>query len=601
MSRDVVEPAATRRRIGLLLRVVRWAHRKLAALILATLVLSALAGAMQSLALKWLVDAAVDQRWAFAVLAALVGGVGAGLLGSAGRAMEDTEHVVANQVGLLIDRNSLELTASLPGIEHLERPEYLDQLALVRSGGPSLMRAVFTLTRTASLGISMVSSLWLLATVHPLLLLTPLCAIPTAVLVPRSERYVDRAKGVAAERQRAATQLHQLFLSPGSAMELRVFAASDRIDQRSDQLWRDVSDIQLRGSVRSAMLASIGWTALTAGYVAALLFTAHLAIDGGATVGDIVLVSQLALLIRGNVAQTADAARQASAALRAADRFLWLEDLHDQQVAAYAGTTSAPDQLTDGITLQGVSFTYPGTDLPVLHNIDLRLEAGTTVAIVGDNGAGKTTLVKLLTGMYRPTTGSVTVDGVDLTELDIESWRSRLSGAFQDFLRLEATARTIVGIGDPAALDDTERVNGAVDRGRARSVVELLPEGLDSHVGKTYADGAELSGGQWQRLAIARGMMPVAPLCLILDEPTAALDPEAEQALFDSYHQAASETGDRSAITVLISHRFSSVKMVDAIVVLSYGEIVEHGSHDELMVADGHYARMYRQQADAYS
>jgi ATP-binding cassette subfamily B protein len=237
----------------------------------------------------------------------------------------------------------------------------------------------------------------------------------------------------------------------------------------------------------------------------------------------------------------------------------------------------------------------------VLHNIDLRLEAGTTVAIVGDNGAGKTTLVKLLTGMYRPTTGSVTVDGVDLTELDIESWRSRLSGAFQDFLRLEATARTIVGIGDPAALDDTERVNGAVDRGRARSVVELLPEGLDSHVGKTYADGAELSGGQWQRLAIARGMMPVAPLCLILDEPTAALDPEAEQALFDSYHQAASETGDRSAITVLISHRFSSVKMVDAIVVLSYGEIVEHGSHDELMVADGHYARMYRQQADAYS
>ena len=601
MSGPIVEPVANRRRFALLWRVVRQADRKLAALILATLVLSALAGAMQSLALKGIVDAAVDQRWLPAVLAAVLGGVGAGLLGSAGRAMSDTEHVVTNQVGLLIDHNSLELAASMPGIEHLERPEYLDQLALVRSGGPSLMRAVFTLTRTASLAISLVSSLWLLGAVHPLLLLTPLCAIPTAVLVPRSERYVDRATGIAAERQRAATQLHQLFLTPTAAMELRVFGAAERIDRRSDQLWRQVSDVQLRGAVRSALLASVGWLALTAGYVAALLFTAHLAIEGRATVGDIVLVSQLALLIRGNVAQTADAARQASAALRTADRFLWLEDLHAAQLVAYPGRIYAPAVLTHGITLQEVSFTYPGTDAPVLRHLDLHLEAGTTVAIVGDNGAGKTTLVKLLTGMYRPTTGAVLVDGVDLADLDIDSWRRRLSGAFQDFLRLESTARTIVGIGNPAALDDTDRIEQAVDRGGARSVVDRLPQGLDTHVGKTYADGAELSGGQWQRVAISRSMMPEAPLCLILDEPTAALDPEAEQVIFDSYRRMAREIGQRGAVTVLISHRFSSVRMADVIVVLDGGAIVEHGTHDDLMAADAHYARMYRQQADAYA
>lgn len=601
MSEPIIEPVAARRRFGLLWRVVRQADRKLAALILATLVLSALAGAMQSVALKWIVDAAVDQRWLPAVVAAVVGGVGAGLLGSADRAMSDTEHVVTNQVGLLIDRNSLELAASMPGIEHLERPEYLDQLALVRSGGPSLMRAVFTLTRTAALGITLVSSLWLLGAVHPLLLLTPLCAIPTAVLVPRSERYVDRAKAVAAERQRAATQLHQLFLTPTAAMELRVFGAADRIDRRSDQLWREVSDVELRGAVRSALLASVGWLALTAGYVAALLFTAHLAIEGRATVGDIVLVSQLALLIRGNVAQTADAARQASAALRTADRFLWLEDLHAAQLLAYPGRIDAPALLTHGITLQHMSFTYPGTDAPVLRDLDLHLEAGTTVALVGDNGAGKTTLVKLLTGMYRPTSGAVLVDGVDLADLDIDSWRRRLSGAFQDFLRLESTARTIVGIGDPAALDDTDRIDRAVDRGGARSIVERLPQGLDTHVGKTYADGAELSGGQWQRVAISRSMMPAAPLCLILDEPTAALDPEAEQLIFDSYRRTAREIGQRGAVTVLISHRFSSVRMADVIVVLDGGAIVEHGTHDELMAADAHYARMYRQQADAYA
>jgi ATP-binding cassette, subfamily B, bacterial len=595
---EVVPAAPTRRRIGLLLRVTRWADRRLAGIIAGTLVLAALAAALQSLALKWIVDAAIDQRWTFAVVAAVVGGIGAGLLGSAERAMSDTEHVVANEVGLLVDRNSLDLTASIPGIEHLERPEYLDQLALVRSGGPSLMRAVFTLTRTASLGISIASSLWLLALVHPVLLLTPLCAVPTAVLVPRSERHVDRARAQAAERQRAATQIHQLFLSPGPAMELRVFGATERLDERSDQLWREVSDIELGGALRGALLASAGWLALTLGYVGALLFTAHLALDGRATVGDIVLVSQLALAIRANVAMTANAAREASAALRTADRYLWLEDLHDSQQAAYAGTVAAPARLHDGIAFEQVSFTYPGTDAPVLADVDLRLRAGSTVAVVGDNGAGKTTLVKLLAGMYRPTGGRVTVDGVDLADIDVGSWRRRLSGAFQDFLRLEAAVRTSVGVGEPGLIADDTQVGRAVDRGRARSVVDRLPDGLDTHVGKTYADGAELSGGQWQRLAVARGLMREAPLCLILDEPTAALDPEAEQRLFDAIRRVAAGEG---VVTVLISHRFSTVRMADTIVVLAGGRIVEHGDHQALMAADGHYATMYRQQAEAYA
>jgi ATP-binding cassette subfamily B protein len=250
-----------------------------------------------------------------------------------------------------------------------------------------------------------------------------------------------------------------------------------------------------------------------------------------------------------------------------------------------------------------VSFTYPGTDAPVLADVDLHLRAGSTVAVVGDNGAGKSTLVKLLAGLYRPTSGTVTVDGVDLAELDVVSWRQRLSGAFQDFLRLEATVRTSVGVGEPGLVDDDAHVDRAVDRGRARSVVARLPGGLDAHVGKTYADGAELSGGQWQRLAVARSLMREAPLCLILDEPTAALDPEAEQRLFDAIRRVGTEGGDGrgAVVTVLISHRFSTVRMADTIVVLAGGRIVEHGDHQQLMAADGHYARMYRQQAEAYA
>jgi len=601
MTADLVSTASNRRRLGLYAKVLRRIEPKLGALIAATLVLSAVAGALQSLGLRWLVDTAPGDGWSRAATAVLVAAVGAGLLGSAERAMSDTEHVVANQVGLEIDRRTLDLTASMPGIEHLERPEYLDQLELVRAGGPSLMRAVFTLTRTLSLAISMLAALWLLSTVHPLLLLLPIAAVPTAVLVPRSERYVDRARARAAEEQRAASQIHQMFLDPAPAMELRVFDAAESLDARSDELWRDVAATELGGAVRAAVLASIGWFTLTAGYVAALLFTAHLAVDGRATVGDIVLVSQLALVLRGNVARTAEAARQASAALRTADRFLWLEDLHDARTGAFAADGRPPERLARGIDLVDVSFTYPGTDEPVLSGVDVHLPAGATVALVGGNGAGKTTLVKLLAGLYRPDGGTIHVDGVDLGSIDATAWQRRLGGTFQDFLRIEASARHSVGLGDPGSIDDDERLGRAIDRGGARTVIDRLPDGLDTHLGRTHHDGAELSGGQWQRLAIARGMLPEQPLCLLLDEPTAALDPEAEQLLFDAYRNAAREVGAAGSVTVLVSHRFSSVRMADLIVVLDQGTVAESGTHQELLAADGRYAALYRRQADAYA
>ena len=446
----------------------------------------------------------------------------------------------------------------------------------------------------------MVSGLWLLAAVHPLLAVVPLFAVPSLLLVPRAQRHVDDANAAAAEHARAATQLHRLFVTPAAAMELRVFGAQDALDRRAGRLWRFVARLTFSGASRAALVSSAGWAVMTLGYVAALLFVAHEAVSGRATPGDVVLVSQLAVQLRGNLAQTTTVTRQAAAALRTADRFLWLEDVAADQRRDYQGRAAAPRTLRDGVCLDHVSFTYPHTHRPVLSDVCLFLPAGATVAIVGENGAGKTSLVKLLAGLYRPTEGRVLVDGTDLRHLDIEDWRGQLAAGFQDFLRLEALARHSVGTGNPPFMDDDTRVRDALDRASSLAMVDRWPSGLDSHLGKTYRDGVELSGGQWQRVAIARAMMRPDPLCLILDEPTAALDPAGEHALYERYAGAARSVCGHGGITVVISHRFSSVRMADLIVVLEEGRVTEQGSHAELLAAGRTYASMYRQQGAAY-
>ena len=230
-----------------------------------------------------------------------------------------------------------------------------------------------------------------------------------------------------------------------------------------------------------------------------------------------------------------------------------------------------------------MSFAYPGTERLVLDDVTLTLPAGAVVAIVGENGAGKTTLVKLLAKLYEPTSGTITVDGAPLARMEAEEWRARMAGAFQDFFRFELPARHSVGLGDVPRLDDTDAVTAAVDRAGADDVVAGLGAGLDTQLGPTWPDGVEVSFGQWQKLALARGFMRDAPLVLVLDEPTAALDAETEHSLFERYASAA--RSDDGRITILVSHRFSTVRMADLIVVLDGSHVVEVGSHDDLMRA----------------
>jgi ATP-binding cassette subfamily B protein len=222
------------------------------------------------------------------------------------------------------------------------------------------------------------------------------------------------------------------------------------------------------------------------------------------------------------------------------------------------------------------------------------------VAIVGENGAGKSTLVKLLSKFYLPSSGRVLIDGVDLARIPADGWRTRLSGAYQDFFRFELRARQSVGVGDVPLFDDEPAVVGAVGRAGAEDVVEALPGGLATQLGPTWPEGVDVSFGQWQKIALARGFMREQPLLLVLDEPTAALDAETEHALFERYAAGARRDNPVGGITVLVSHRFSTARMADLIVVLDGARVVDFGSHDELMARGGQYAELYSIQAAAY-
>jgi ATP-binding cassette subfamily B protein len=346
----------------------------------------------------------------------------------------------------------------------------------------------------------------------------------------------------------------------------------------------------------TAIWYSVGWAVFGLAFVGAVVFVAE-GIDASAA-AVVLVVSAGARLSAYLAATVGEIGFLRGIWMDGSRRLAWLEDYS----AAHQGAADVPvpDRLAEGIRLEGVSFSYPGTDRLALDSVDLTLPAGAVVAVVGENGAGKTTLAKLLSKLYEPTAGRILVDGAELARMPTDEWRSRLAGAYQDFHRFELRTRQTVGLGDVPRLDDEEAVLAAVGRAGATDVVEKLPHGLDTQLGPTWPEGVDASFGQWQKLALARGFMREQPLLLVLDEPTAALDAETEHALFERYAAEARAATESGRVTILVSHRFSTVRMADLIVVLDGAEVVEVGTHEELMARDGQYADLYRIQAAAY-
>ncbi|MCA9684960.1 MAG: ABC transporter ATP-binding protein, partial [Myxococcales bacterium] len=277
---------------------------------------------------------------------------------------------------------------------------------------------------------------------------------------------------------------------------------------------------------------------------------------------------------------------------------LYLSNLYeylDQGVDTEAGAALEGPVPGDGVRFEGVSFSYPGASEPALHQISLHLEPGKSLALVGENGSGKTTLIKLLTRLYTPSSGRITLDGRDLREWDEEALRRRVGVIFQDFARYQMLVGENVGAGDIDHFEDEQRWRDAAIKGMADDFVRDMPAGYQTQLGRWFQDGRELSGGQWQKIALSRAFMRSKADILVLDEPTAAMDAEAEATVFEHVRNL---TADRMAI--LISHRFSTVRSADHIVVLDHGRVVEQGSHEQLMERDGRYARLFTLQAEGY-
>ena len=486
-------------------------------------------------------------------------------------------------------------------IEHHERSEYADKITVLRRELSTIETGMTGLFTGISLALGMVLSGIILARVDPWLLLLPVAALPPLWTGQRAQRLIDQSRSAAATQIRQAEHLYTLATTAATAKELRVLRLQREIIRRQSEQWDRASRILRAGELRATFLNSTGQMFFAVAYVGAVLLVLFESVKGHRQVGDVVLVVTLAAQVNQQVTTGLDLLQKLQRVANALTRLRWLRNLIAAQQPTPADTP-LPPAIRRGIELHDVSFTYPGTDRPALSGATLRLPAGSTVAFVGENGAGKTTLVKLLCRFYDVTGGAITFDGIDITRFPLEDWRRRIAAGFQDFMRFELAAQRTVGVGDLTLLDDEAAVLAALERAHATGVLERLEDGLATQLGRSYTDGAELSGGQWQRLALGRAMMRELPLLLVLDEPTSALDAEAEHELFEQYALNARRVGrETGAITVLVSHRFSTLSMADQILVIADGRIAEAGSHEELMRASGLYADLYALQASAYA
>ncbi|MCE7983678.1 MAG: ABC transporter ATP-binding protein [Caldilinea sp. CFX5] len=408
-----------------------------------------------------------------------------------------------------------------------------------------------------------------------------------------------RANPFWADPLRRARYLKQLAIMPAWAKEVRIFGLVDWLGDRFGQQWALVMADLWRARRADQRTMTLLFTVVLVANALVILLAARAALQGTLSTGGLVVLVQGLLSMALLANQDSDILIE-NGAVPAPD-VVELERTVATAITAPTGTMSARNLPQQAIAFEQVHFTYPGRTTPVYDGLDLRIEAGRSLAIVGLNGAGKTTLIKLLTGLETPQAGRITVDGIDLANLNLTEWRQTVAAIFQDFVRYELPARDNIGFGAVETLHDEKRdhrLTAVAQRAGAESILAGLPNGLDTPLSRRFAGGTDLSGGQWQRIALARAMAAVeaGARVLVLDEPTAHLDVRAEADLYDRFLDLT-----HGLTTIVISHRFSTVRRADRIVVLDNGRITEDGSHDELVAAGGQYAQLFQKQAMRYA
>jgi ATP-binding cassette subfamily B protein len=499
-------------------------------------------------------------------------------------------------VELYSNRVSVELIEKAAAMElwQLEDPEFYDKLDQAQRQTTARTNLIASVLSQAQDMVTVTFLAFGLLIEEPLLVLLLVAAVVPAFV---SELKFSQSSYALSKRwtpeRRMLNYLSYIGATNESAKEVKLFNLSDYISSRftklAEQFYKDNRSLSIRRAAWGSLFNLIG----TAAYYVAYAIIIYRVVNGMITIGDLTFLAGSFNRLQGRVqAIFSRFTSITNSALYLQDYFEFI-DL-EVTPSIFQERKETPKRLHKGITFENVSFRYPGADSYVFQNLSFELHAGEKLALVGRNGSGKTTLIKLLLGLYQPTEGRILLDGIDIRAFDPVEYRTLFSAIFQDFVRYNFTAGENIAVGMIDHRDDQTRIEQAAAKSMADEVIEALPDGYNQQLGKRFSTGTELSGGQWQKIALARAYMADAEI-IILDEPTAALDAQAEYETFLRFVELT-----RTKTAVIISHRFSTVRMADRIAVLGDGQILELGTHAELMAAGGVYAELFSLQAQGY-
>lgn len=533
-----------------------------------------------------LVAAGVENRRMWWVLVALSGMLGSVLADWILRAIGATAHVsMAEKVSFAFERKISQAVAALPTLDHFDDPRYADDLQVIKQNQGRIGGGMSGLLHAADVFVNAGAVVIIAATVEPRLLVLALAAVPALPAMRLRGKWLQEGEDASAGPGRLVDHYRSIAIDPDLGMELRVFGLRRTVADRVRGQAKAWQRPRVAAAGKNAVLG-FGEEALSLAVVGITLWWLLEALAVGGTTPAVLVaaiasarqIQQSMLALAGEVGGIIDTLHFVQRAVNLAG--------YGDQAGAVDSIEGSP---SGAIILNEVSFQHLGAGRPALRKLSVEIPSGHVVAVVGENGAGKSTLVELLLGLRKPTSG--TISGLPA--------RSAVTAAFQDFTRPELTIAEAIGLGDPPAAEDLARVKAAASAGGAEFAA-ALPSSWRTRLGPSWPDGVDLSGGQWQRVALARGSMREHPELAVLDEPTAALDAHAEDEMFARYARSARLNKARGAVTLLVTHRYSTVRHADIIIVLDHGEMVESGSHAELMRREGHYFQLYTLQQRGY-